>query len=217
MGKLMRHPKIIRLAVTIGRYFIRLLVATCRVRIKGVETLVATAQEKPCILILWHCHLTLIADILSRHTPQFVYATFVSNSRDGEPLAQLTTSYPNGRVIRVPHNARHMALKAAIEFLNTPGHILMITPDGPRGPAKRAKPGVAMAATQAQAPLVPFSWKSNRQWKFRTWDQLQLPKPFSTIEISFGKPFTLNPQSTLKEKTDQINDHLNNQVFSERT
>ncbi len=208
MVKLLRHPKVIRWGILLARGLIRLLLATCRLKIEGLDTFISTAKERPCILVLWHSQLAIIADILARQTPKFIYASFISNSRDGEPLAQLATSYPNGRVIRVPHNSRHFALKEAIEFLNAPGQILIITPDGPRGPAEQVKPGVAVAALQSQATIVSFGWKSSKLWRLNTWDKMRFPKPFSTIKVSFGTPFTLSAEQTLREQVELLQEHL---------
>lgn len=174
-----------KLAAYAGRALIRLIMCTCRVRYHGLEAFKKAAQE-PCILALWHNHLSIAADILTRAT-SFKYAAFISKSRDAEILAALADSYPQGRAIRVPHNARHIALNKAIQSIKE-GEILVLTPDGPRGPRHSVKPGILMAAKESQAWLIPFFWKANRYWEFKTWDRMQLPKPFATIDITFGSP-----------------------------
>ncbi len=67
--------------------------------------------------MLWHNRLALVAEVFSKNASEFNYSAFVSNSRDGEPLAILAKSYPNGDIIRVHHQMRHQALKEMIQRL----------------------------------------------------------------------------------------------------
>lgn len=142
--------------------------------------------------MLWHKHLVLISEILNSRASQFTYTGFISKSRDGDSLASLVKSYPNGRAIRVPHNARHLALGKLIENLKNKNEVMVITPDGPRGPSCIIKPGVIMAARETGAMIIPFSWKSKRFWVLNTWDRMEIPQPFTTIDVMFGEPLTVD-------------------------
>jgi lysophospholipid acyltransferase (LPLAT)-like uncharacterized protein len=125
---------------------IRVLLATCKKRVHGTDRFVATAQHSPCLIMLWHKKLVLVSEIITSAAPQFIYTAFISKSRDGDPLAALAESYKIGRVLRVAHNGRHLALNKMIAELKNRKSIYIITPDGPRGPALRVKPGGALAA-----------------------------------------------------------------------
>lgn len=171
---------------------IALLSLTCRFRIKGAEKLHQTAQSSKCILIAWHNRLGIITEILKRTAPQYQYAAMVSNSRDGQFIAVIANSYKQGNAIKVPHNKRAQALQMMINRLKNSDEIVIVTPDGPRGPRYRLKPGVAMAARECDAKVIPLSWTADRYWKFRTWDKLMLPKPFSTITVTWGDPVSVD-------------------------
>lgn len=168
-----------------ARGMFRVLMVTCKVRIEGLDEFVQTASEGATILMLWHNRLAIAGDILYRYAPQFTYAAFISKSKDAEPLAVLAESYPQGRAIRVAHDARHQALSKAIQHIKG-GEIVVITPDGPRGPRYVIKPGIMLAAKMAAASIMPFTWTADRYWEFNTWDKLRLPKPFTTIVVTFG-------------------------------
>lgn len=162
--------------------------------------------------MLWHSKLILISEILNSHAAQFAYTAFISKSRDGNSLACLAESYPNGRAMRVSHNARHHALSQMINSIKNKGEIVIITPDGPRGPKQVIKPGVILAARETEAHIFPFSWKAQRYWKLKTWDQMKIPKPFTTIDVSIGCPVFLskdNPYHYEKEAS-LLKDALNN-------
>jgi lysophospholipid acyltransferase (LPLAT)-like uncharacterized protein len=171
-----------------AKFAVRMLLKTCKVNIHGLDLFVKTAAKSPCMLMLWHSKLVLISEILNTHASQYIYTAFISKSRDGDPLALLAQSYPCGRALRVPHNARHLALNQLIESIKTKGEIVIITPDGPRGPREVVKPGVVLAARETKANIFPFSWQAKRFWQLKTWDQMKIPKPFTTIDVFFGKP-----------------------------
>ena len=138
--------------------------------------------------MLWHNRLALVAEALTAKANDFTYNAFISNSRDGEPLALFAKSYPNGNIIRVHHQARHQALREMIACLQQKREIILITPDGPRGPRYKIKPGITLAAKQAQAWIVPFTWEADSFWELNTWDKFRIPKPFTTIVFKWGRP-----------------------------
>lgn len=170
---------------------LRLLMLTCRVEIHGLPQFIRTATEGKCILMLWHNRLALVPEIMNRFAPQFIYRAFISKSCDGEPLAIIANSYSSGRTLRVPHNARHQALNQMINLLKSSKEIMVVTPDGPRGPLYQIKPGVVVAAQEAAAHIIPFSWRASHYWELSTWDKFMLPKPFSRIVVTIGDPIFL--------------------------
>lgn len=196
------------LIATIGKYGMRLLLRTCRLEIIGLPEFIETAKISPCILALWHNRLAAVPEVMHRFANQFSYTAFISKSRDGEPLARLTESYSIGKVLRVPHNTRHHALSQMIHLLKARHSILIITPDGPRGPRYSVKPGIIAAARQADACIIPFSWHASKAWKLKTWDQMLIPKPFSTLKITFGMKMRLQGSEALEHDAAAIHDAL---------
>jgi len=184
----------------LGRLILNLIGYTCRYNVSGFEQFIQTASKNKCILMFWHNRLMMIAEILYRHAPQLKYAALISNSKDGEVISVLTNSYKQGRSIRVPHNARSAALQTLIKEMKNSDDVIIITPDGPRGPAYSVKPGIVLAAKKASAQVIPLTWSASRYWKLPTWDGLILPKPFSTIEVKLGIPLSLSEGNTAKVK-----------------
>lgn len=182
---------------------VRLLLRTCRFEIHGLDNFLATAATSSCIVMFWHNRLVIVAEILIRFAPQFIYTAVISNSRDGKPLSLMALSYNAGRVLRVPHNARRRALSQIIHHLKDRREVVLITPDGPRGPCYVLKPGVVVAARESAAKVIPFSWESNRSWQLNTWDKMIIPKPFSTIKVVFGDSLAVP-----KEKEKKIDEEM---------
>lgn len=180
---------------------LKLLTLTCRIKVEGLEEFKKHAGKGNCVLLLWHNRLMLVAKIFQKGTSDFIYTAFISQSRDGEPLALFTKSFKNGRTIRVRHNAKHEALKEMIDRLKNSQEILIVTPDGPRGPRYQVKPGIAVAAKETSAKIFPFSWSTDRFWQLKSWDKMILPKPFAKIHAKIGSPIVLAKEGSIEEQT----------------
>jgi lysophospholipid acyltransferase (LPLAT)-like uncharacterized protein len=178
------------------RMVIRLLVWSCRFEVTGGENILSSGRA---IVMLWHSGLVLIGPGILKAAPKQTFCAFISNSKDGDIMAAYTTSYGIGRCIRVPHDAKNAALKSLIDRLKYTKDIAIITPDGPRGPACKIKPGIAIAAKETGAKVIPFSWEANKYWELGTWDKMRIPKPFSKIRAAFGEPIALSKESSLEE------------------
>ncbi|TWU56560.1 hypothetical protein Poly51_24760 [Rubripirellula tenax] len=80
------------------------------------------------------------------------------------------------------------ALHALVRHIEK-GFPAVIAVDGPRGPRGLARPGAGFLAQKTTAPVLPVIAIPTRRWVLnRTWDRMQIPKPFSTVDIYFGEP-----------------------------
>jgi lysophospholipid acyltransferase (LPLAT)-like uncharacterized protein len=203
------------LIAVLGKYGMRAILKTCQVDISGLEHFVGSAKTGPCILMLWHNRLAAVPEVMHNFAPQFIFTAFISKSRDGEPLARLALSYKIGRVLRVGHQSRHLALNRMIQQLKVGKEIMIITPDGPRGPKYELKPGIAVAARESSASIIPFSWQSDRFWQLKTWDAMMIPKPFSRIKVTFGTPLKLtnDPNRSLEHDLILLKQSLTNNIL----
>lgn len=183
--------------VYIGKFLIRILLYTCKIEVNGLEHLKKSTAEGKCIIMLWHNRLAILPEIARRYASQYTYRAMISKSRDGELLSILANSYGFVKTLRVPHNAKHQALTKMIDYLKDSSEIIVITPDGPRGPRYQVKSGIAYAAQKTAANIIPVTWAASRFWQLKTWDRLIFPRPFSRIVISFGDPIA--PPQNLKE------------------
>ena len=68
------------------------------------------------------------------------------------------------------------------------GRDVVITPDGPRGPAYELGQGIVFLAQQSGAEVVPINMEYSSSWRVRSWDRFILPRPFSTVRVIFGQP-----------------------------
>jgi len=68
------------------------------------------------------------------------------------------------------------------------GRPAAFTLDGPRGPARVAQPGAIWLARATGNPVVPFHMEASSKWTAKSWDQTQIPKPFTTVAVAIGGP-----------------------------
>lgn len=71
---------------------------------------------------------------------------------------------------------------------------VLITADGPKGPARRVKEGAAQLAAKTGAWVVPISWSATRRKALeKSWDRFLLPLPFGRIRFAYGEPLRVPP------------------------
>lgn len=102
----------------------------------------------------------------------------------------------DGTVVHKGGSEALMALATQIERGIAP----IVTVDGPRGPRNVVNPGVAILAQRTGAEILPVIATCTRRWIFaKTWDRLQLPKPFCRIDAYFGTPIAVPKDSAVED------------------
>jgi cobalt-zinc-cadmium efflux system protein len=180
-----------RTAVVVAWQLIRFFWATCRIHSRpGFERAQAAVREsKSLIPVYWHQHLLFGARaLLDLRDDGLKVGFLISASVDGTAPAMLVQRV-GGHVIR--GSSTHTGARALRDYYETIVKQQVspaITPDGPRGPVHEFKPGAVMLAQLTGKPILPISIAASRTWRFRTWDQFELPLPFSRVVIAYGEP-----------------------------
>jgi lysophospholipid acyltransferase (LPLAT)-like uncharacterized protein len=178
------------LAVPLGLAIVRLWWATCRiVKVEGVEHLQAALQKAPSLVpCFWHQHQGFCAKyLLGERARGLCVGWLISPSVDGEIGAMLVRRV-GGRVIR--GSSTHTGARALRDYyvaLVQENISPVITPDGPRGPRFKFKPGAILLAQISGRPMLPLSYAASRAWLIK-WDKFVLPWPGSRIVIAIGPP-----------------------------
>lgn len=88
------------------------------------------------------------------------------------------------------------------------GDIVVMTPDGPRGPRMRAQPGVAYLAGSAGVPVVPITFAAKRHRLIKSWDRFMLVWPFAKGVLAFGEPLVLSTNDDTESRRRQIEERM---------
>ena len=113
------------------------------------------------------------------------FGAVVSGSRDGELLTRFLERQLGYRYVLRGSSSRGggEVLREMIALLEQ--RSCLITPDGPRGPSGEPKPGALIAALRSGRRGLTVNWSADRSWVLETWDQLEVPKPFSKIKFRY--------------------------------
>lgn len=80
------------------------------------------------------------------------------------------------------------ALNALILHLRR-GSPVLLAVDGPRGPRNRVQRGIAVLSQRTGASVINVVSVPEHRWILSgSWDRLQIPMPFSRIDVYFGEP-----------------------------
>lgn len=178
------------LAVPLGLGIVRLWWATGRiVTVCGVEHLQAALAEAPSLVpCFWHQHQGFCAKyLLEQRARGLAVGWLISPSVDGE-LGAMLVRRVGGRVIR--GSSTHTGARALRDYyraLVQENVSPVITPDGPRGPRFKFKPGAILLAQMSRRPILPMAYAASRAWLVK-WDKFVIPWPFARIAIAIGPP-----------------------------
>lgn len=101
------------------------------------------------------------------------------------------------------------AYQALLRTLLRKGSLLMITPDGPRGPEQRVKPGAVRAAARTGSIIIPMSGQASRRWEITNWDTFVVPKPAGRATVVFGEPIEPDQQGDIEAVCQHLEEQLN--------
>jgi lysophospholipid acyltransferase (LPLAT)-like uncharacterized protein len=139
-------------------------------------------RGEPLLGLCWHGHLLVFA----YHHRHAGLATLISQSRDGEYIARVTERWGYTVVRGSSSRGGSSALRDMVRLLRA-GHSLAVTPDGPRGPRRRLKPGALLAARLSGVPVLPTAAAATHAWWLGGWDRFLVPKPLARVRLVYGE------------------------------
>ena len=158
---------------------LKLLYASLRITVTPRQI---QLPENGAIIAFWHGNMItgwLLAQTLF---PGKNITAVVSMSEDGNILAE-TLERLGFSLIRGSSSKGGDEVKLNIQKVLQKGDIVALTPDGPRGPANQFKFGTLRLASEKHYPLVFADISHANPWKLKSWDQFEIPKPFSKTNI----------------------------------
>lgn len=196
----LRNPWLIRSAGLLGAGVVQLWMGTLRFRLArpalaggpragagapAEHVYPADPRSKRFLYAIWH------ESILSAAALRLRAHTLISHHADGELIAQICRHLGIGVIRGSPKEGAIEGLRELCR-VSERTHIAL-TPDGPRGPRRRVKPGIAFLASLTGLPVVGVGFGHSRAWRFKSWDRFALPRPFSTAYVVFAPPVRVPP------------------------
>ncbi len=207
------HPAWRRLGPALARGLIKIIFGTSRKSLHGDEEGKALFQsEAPVILAVWHGHLLaclFLTKIFAPLRPPIVL--MASPSRDGEFIAEMA----RGLGFLVCPGSRHKGGFRALQQLAAhvrQGHSGGLAADGSRGPAHVVQNGVLYLARETQRPILPLAAANRRKITLNTWDNFEVPLPFSHHALLVDAPLWISPEdrgAALEKRRQLLENRLN--------
>lgn len=174
-------------APPLAHVYIRLLHGTMRIRLLGAEALDAARRDPgKYILCFWHSRFVLMPYCYPG--PRIVVLS--SNHRDAEALVRILRMFGIEQARGSSTEGGSAGMRQILRKVHE-GCDVGLTPDGPRGPRRRVKPGVVAVARLTGLPIIAVTFSSSPSRRLRTWDGTLLPRFFSRGIFVYGDPIVV--------------------------
>jgi len=187
-----------RWLIAFGVHLLKLLGRTLRFEIDDRVGIVGQPVAENYIGALWHNRLLIFPLVLRRFFPNRHGAALISASHDGDLLSDAIHRFDYNVVRGSSSKLGASALLQLSDVLGNGGDVV-ITPDGPRGPAYQLGPGIVFLAQKTSAQVLPLNMEYSSCWRLKSWDRFIIPRPFSKVRVIIGRLERIRPTSTDQE------------------
>jgi lysophospholipid acyltransferase (LPLAT)-like uncharacterized protein len=186
--------------------YLRLVVRTCRV--------IGPATRDQVVLAFWHEFNMLTFVVARKRRGDLPHASFSTSGFRGAVISSmLKHSGTRVEVFELPpeeDRAAGRAFALRMARVAESGASLIVTPDGPFGPYRVAKPGALILARASGLPIQPWAmslWPAIRL-KGR-WDRQLVPLPFCRIHMVEGERIVVPPRDPVRGLIGNVAGELN--------
>ena len=187
-----------RWLIAFGFRLLQLWARTLRYEIDDRAGIVGGPATENYIGALWHNRLLIFPLILRHFFPQRHGAALISASRDGDLLTDAVQRFGYDVVRGSSSRLGANAILQLAQVLAS-GRDVVITPDGPRGPAYELGPGIIFLAQKTGAPVVSVNLEYSSCWRIKSWDRFIVPRPFAKVRMIIGTLHHVKSTSTPEE------------------
>lgn len=179
-----KQRTLIRLADWAFYFLISVIGKTVKPESEGMEHYAAVKEAgKIPIFCFWHNRIFL--GVYSHRQRNIVVIT--SQSFDGEYIARFIQRFGFGAARGSSTRGGVGALVEMVRLMKN-GLATAFTIDGPKGPRYVAKSGACLLAKKTGNPILPFLAEAEKFWEIKSWDRLQIPKPFTRARYFYAAP-----------------------------
>ena len=146
------------------------------------------ATSEPFLYCVWHDSVVMPA-FSGKHQKT---SALTSRHADGSFVARVLARVGIRPIRGSTNRLSPTAYRELVDAIGT-GHVV-ITPDGPRGPARRMSLGIVQLASRTGRRIVPTAYHAERCWRFPgSWTTLVVPHPYSRVLLVAGQPLFVPP------------------------
>jgi lysophospholipid acyltransferase (LPLAT)-like uncharacterized protein len=196
--KLKIEGRFARWLIAFGVRLLQLCERTLRYEIDDRAGIVGRPVTENYIGALWHNRLLIFPLVLRRFFPNRHGAALISASHDGDLLTDAVHWFGFDVVRGSSSRLGASAIFQLGDVLASGGDVV-ITPDGPRGPAYEVGPGIIFLAQKSGAAVLPMNLEYSRCWRLGSWDRFIVPRPFAKVRVLISQPHHVKSTGTPEE------------------
>lgn len=211
MKRLLRAPAVQAVLGWLVASYIELIISTMRWRFDNrapVDAIMAGPQG--LIALFWHGRIAqgmacrpLLGDKARR--------VLISLSADGEFIAKAAQRLKipplRGSAGAGKSKGGTRAFREALAFIRS-GGVMIINPDGPRGPCEQLPIGPLQMARAAECPVFVMSLAARPALAMGSWDNARIPLPFARGQVVLDGPLELPPGAELESVRQQWQERM---------
>ncbi len=174
--------------------YVRLVAATYRPVGRPIST-------EPVVLAFWHEYNLVAAVAAHRLRRHQHHVSFSTQTFRGEVMTTMLAALKTGSVPLPAPGERAEAARLSREMarIGREGSSPVVSPDGPVGPYRRAKPGALIVAREASLPIQPWAVVARPSVRMRRrWDRHIVPLPFCRLRVEQAEPIRVAPRQPLR-------------------
>jgi len=185
------------LAGLIGRLmaaYIRLVAATSRIEGPPVS-------QEQVVLAFWHEYNLVAATAAYKLRRARRHVSFSTQTFRGEVMDAMLAAIDAGSVPLPAENERAEAARLSRELarFGREGASVAVSPDGPIGPYRRAKPGALIVARESGLPLQPWAVIARPSFRLNNrWDRHLVPLPFGRMRVVEAEPIAVGDREPIR-------------------
>lgn len=195
LKRLTRQPAVQQAGARALGLYLDCALRTTRWTLHGEPHIAPHLAGAPAVVAFWHERLPLMPMLwmmARRRNPATRMHVLVSRHRDGRFIGAMMERFGVHVVHGSSSKGGAVGLRTMASLL-AGGDQVAITPDGPRGPRRRAAAGVAQVAELSGISVLPCAAQTTRRIELSTWDGMVLPLPFGRGAIVCGPAIAVPP------------------------
>lgn len=199
------HNFLTKVFAFLGNLFLRCVCGSNKLSVTRSDILDTHYSKGGNIFAFWHSRLFYLTYHATKVSTEHKLAILISMSRDGD----YGTALAHRLGVNVVRGSSSRSGRAAIRSLAAKlsgGYNIVVTPDGPRGPAFEANQGVIRLAQLTGARIIPVSYDATRKRVLKSWDRFILPKCFGRVHMAFAEPIQVPRRASPDEVERQRKD-----------
>lgn len=157
------------------------------------------------VLTFWHEYNLALYVLATARRGDLPHASFTTDTPRGTVIRTVFQSLARGpeqvAVLPLPDETDRAAGRSTARRLGDLGRIgfsVVVTPDGPWGPHRVAKPGALLVARRAGVPILPVAVRARPSIRLPRWDRQLLPLPFARLDLVAGTPMAVPAAGPLR-------------------